>query len=84
MADSALHDSPAHDPDAPPSSAGSTGHPGALEPRPGPAPMSEELKGRLDKVVYSDVRNVYGMFMELGHGILMGRSLIYRSVSPLS
>ncbi|RAH58164.1 Rho GTPase activator [Aspergillus piperis CBS 112811] len=55
MADSALHDSPAHDPDAPPSSAGSTGHPGALEPRPGPAPMSEELKGRLDKVVYSDI-----------------------------
>ncbi|TPR05026.1 WD domain, G-beta repeat family protein [Aspergillus niger] len=55
MADSALHDSPAHDPDAPPSSAGSTGHPGALEPRPGPAPVSEELKGRLDKVVYSDI-----------------------------
>ncbi|PYI02157.1 RhoGAP-domain-containing protein [Aspergillus sclerotiicarbonarius CBS 121057] len=55
MADAALHDSPAPDPDARPSSDGSAGHPGALELRPGPPPMSDELKARLDKVIYSDI-----------------------------
>ncbi|RHZ57634.1 putative Rho GTPase activator (Rgd1) [Aspergillus thermomutatus] len=40
------------DPDAPPSSAGSAGQ---SEARPGPPPMTEELKARLDKVIYSDI-----------------------------
>ncbi|KAM0090378.1 Rho GTPase-activating protein [Aspergillus fumigatus] len=40
------------DPDAPPSSAGSAGQ---SEVRPGPPPMTEELKARLDKVIYSDI-----------------------------
>ncbi|PYH98736.1 RhoGAP-domain-containing protein [Aspergillus ellipticus CBS 707.79] len=55
MVDAPLHDSPAPDPDAPPSSAGSAGLLGAIEPRPGPPPMTEELKARLDKVMYSDI-----------------------------
>ncbi|GFF45738.1 Rho GTPase activator (Rgd1), putative [Aspergillus lentulus] len=40
------------DPDAPPSSAGSAG---LSEVRPGPPPMTEEVKARLDKVIYSDI-----------------------------
>ncbi|PWY67498.1 RhoGAP-domain-containing protein [Aspergillus heteromorphus CBS 117.55] len=55
MVDAPLHDSPVIDPDAPPSSAGSAGLPGAVEPRSGPSPMTEELKARLDKVIYSDI-----------------------------
>ncbi|RHZ70525.1 hypothetical protein CDV55_104767 [Aspergillus turcosus] len=58
MADVATPDGPApivpllRDPDAPPSSAGSAGQ---SEVRPGPPPMTEELKARLDKVIYSDI-----------------------------
>lgn len=62
MADVAVHDSPAptgsppRDPDARPSSSGSTAQSGAIE-HPVQTPVvSEELKGRLDKVIYSDVR----------------------------
>jgi hypothetical protein len=48
------------DPDAPPSSAGSAGQ---SEVRPGPLPMTEELKARLDKVIYSDVGDSYHSFI---------------------
>ncbi|PLB52358.1 putative Rho GTPase activator [Aspergillus steynii IBT 23096] len=53
-----LHDSPVpaspRGPDAPPLSANS-GQSANLEIRSGPPPMSEELKARLDKVIYSDI-----------------------------
>ncbi|KKK13185.1 hypothetical protein AOCH_002056, partial [Aspergillus ochraceoroseus] len=62
MADDALHDGLApttpspRDPDAPPLSATSPDHPAAaLEVRQGPPVISEELKARLDKVIYSDI-----------------------------
>jgi hypothetical protein len=63
MADTTLHDGPAPntpssgDPGAPPLSAGSAA-PSAtgLEIRPAPPVLPEELKARLDKVIYSDVR----------------------------
>jgi hypothetical protein len=48
------------DPDAPPSSAGSAGQ---SEVRPAPPPMTEELKARLDKVIYSDVGDSYHIFI---------------------
>jgi hypothetical protein len=55
MSDSALHE-PALPQlsDAPPSSAGrsSPGHPGGEQPH---EAISDELKARLDKVIYSDV-----------------------------
>lgn len=60
MAEVAIHDGPAptasssQNPDAPPSSAGSAGHSGAVEPAHLPV-LSDELKDRLDKVIYSDV-----------------------------
>ncbi|KAF7585338.1 hypothetical protein BBP40_011222 [Aspergillus hancockii] len=54
MADIGLHDGPApsapspRDVDAPPASAGSAGHSG-------PPAISEEVKARMDKVIYSDI-----------------------------
>ncbi|KAL3454030.1 hypothetical protein BJX65DRAFT_301826 [Aspergillus insuetus] len=62
MADTTLHDGPAPntpssgDPGAPPLSAGSAA-PSAtgLEIRPAPPVLPEELKARLDKVIYSDI-----------------------------
>ncbi|KAL2866020.1 putative Rho GTPase activator (Rgd1) [Aspergillus lucknowensis] len=62
MADATLHDGPAPntpssgDPGAPPLSAGSAAPSAeALEIRPVPAVLSEEVKARLDKVIYSDI-----------------------------
>lgn len=45
------------DPDAPPLSAGrsSAGQSGGVDAHPVPPPISDEVKARLDKVVYSDV-----------------------------
>lgn len=43
------------DPDAPPLSAGSTGPQSQPEAHPAPPVVSEELKARLDKVIYSDI-----------------------------
>lgn len=60
MADVAAQDSfvpsasPPRDPDAPRSSADSAAQLGPVEPAQPPA-ISEELKGRLEKVIYSDV-----------------------------
>ena len=76
MADAALHDSPAPDPDARPSSDGSAGHPGALELRPGPPPMTEELKARLDKVIYSDVCDIFYPFHTHGYNVLTRWSVV--------
>ncbi|KAA8645650.1 hypothetical protein EYZ11_002488 [Aspergillus tanneri] len=59
MADAAVHEGPAPTssssggPDAPPLSADSASH--SAETRPGPPVISEEVKARLDKVVYSDI-----------------------------
>lgn len=56
MADVSLHDGPApsapspRDADAPPASADSAGHSA-------PPAISDELKARMDKVVYSDVHD---------------------------
>lgn len=57
MADVSLHDGPASSPreDAPPSSAGSQPAAPLEAAPPAPSAMSDELKGRLDKVIYSDV-----------------------------
>lgn len=57
MADVSGPHSAGLDPDAPPSSAGSAGHSAANDLRSGPPPMTEELKARMDKVIYSDVWN---------------------------
>ena len=62
MADVALPDSAApansspHEPDAPPLSAGSGGPAGGTDPPSDPLAVSDELKARLDKVIYSEVR----------------------------
>ncbi|PLB39290.1 putative Rho GTPase activator (Rgd1) [Aspergillus candidus] len=61
MADVALPDSAApansspHEPDAPPLSAVSGGPAGGTEPPSDPLSISDELKARLDKVIYSDI-----------------------------
>ncbi|RAK76699.1 putative Rho GTPase activator (Rgd1) [Aspergillus fijiensis CBS 313.89] len=55
MADVSGPHSAGLDPDAPPSSAGSAGHSAANDLRSGPPPMTEELKARMDKVIYSDI-----------------------------
>lgn len=60
MADIPIHDGPApaaSSPreDKPPSSAGSQSAPAAEVPVAPPAVLSDELKARLDKVIYSDV-----------------------------
>lgn len=56
MSDYALHDSTAIPTlsDAPPSSAGRSSH-GAEQTQPTHEAISDELKARLDKVIYSDV-----------------------------
>lgn len=48
--------------DAPPLSADSNGQLGAAEVRSGPPAMTEEMKARLDKVIYSDVGGSYNSF----------------------
>jgi hypothetical protein len=80
MADAVVHDG-APAPSSPPnpdrpSSAGSAGQLAAVEPAPAQPPvLSDEMKARLDKVIYSDV----SFLLELLE-VSLTRASIYRSV----
>jgi hypothetical protein len=65
MSDTALQDPALPTYDAPPSSAGRSS-PHGVEQTQAPEPISDELKARLDKVIYSDVSIYWQYELKLG------------------